>query len=220
MAKQYRQEYLKKLGRDGNIYGGEVLSILLGNAFGGEDMSAVSAELLERFPSVRAIIEADMREIMTVDGVTEQMALYFKTLDRVLKQMKTEKPFIKSTQQCMDLAFERLCGKDNEYLEIYLVNKSGKVVEIKRCTSGSSDEVRIAAAEVLSVIVSSDAYGLYCAHNHVNAAAAPSEDDDKSTTIFLQTCAMCRIVFFDHCIVSSNGERFSYRASGRLDMLK
>lgn len=220
MANGYRQQYLQRLASGERLSERELLNIILSNAYGGKDFSAVTDALLSRFPSVQSIIDADYAEIMSVAGVTETVALYLKTLKRADELINHGKLSIGSTERCFEVAAQRFRGKVNEGVEVYLLNKSGRVTDVKYYTSGRPDKVEITAGELLSAISSSGAYGLYIAHNHVNCAATPSADDDSVTRKLIVACEMCNIIFFDHCIVSSNGDRFSYRQSGRLDMLR
>ena len=220
MANGYRREFLKRLTTGEKPDEHELLNIILSNAYGGKDFSAVTDALLSRFPSVRSVIDADYGEIMSVKGVTDTVAAYLKSLKRVDELMNHGELYIDSTDRCFAVAAERFRGKVNECVELYLLNKSGKVTDIKFYTSGRPDKVEITSGEILSAISTSGAYGMYFAHNHVNCAAAPSADDDVVTRKLIAACNMCNIVFFDHCIVSSNGDKFSYSLSGRMESLR
>ncbi len=219
MAQGYRREYLEKLQSGGELSESELLNIILGNAYGGRDMSAVASALLERFPSVSAVMEAGLDEIMTVEGVPENVALYLKSLDRTRKSFKRADLYLTGTAQFFDVAAERFRGEENENVDLYFVNKSGKVTGIKRYTSVLPDKVEVSAGALLLELSLSGAYGLYVAHNHVNSPARPSQSDNEVTAKLLTACEMCKIIFYDHCIVSSNGERFSYKESGTFDLL-
>ncbi len=220
MASGYRREFLEKLASGEELGERELLNIILSNAYAGKDFSAVTDALLSRFPSVRALIDAGYAELMSVDGVTETVASYLKSLKRADEFMNHGELYIDSIEKCFAVAAERFRGKVNESAEVYLLNKSGKVTRIKYYTSGRPDKVEMTSGEILSAISSSDAYGLYFAHNHLNCAATPSADDDDVTRKLIEACDMCKIVFYDHCIVSSNGDRFSYSKSGRLESLR
>lgn len=219
MADGYRDGYIRALEDTDDLYESEILRITFGNAYGGRENPQLAAALLERFPSVKSIIEADLSEITAVDGVPENFALYLKTLDRIYKQMTRNDLIINSTQDCLKVLSERFRAKDNEYVEIYLVNKNGRVTEVKSYTSHKADRVDVSANSILSVISSSNAYGLYFAHNHVNASVNPSADDDDVTGKIFVACNMCNIKFFDHCIINSRGDTFSYAQSGRLKLI-
>ena len=220
MAQGYRREFLERLELGDELGESELLNIILSNAYGGKDMSAVTAALLERFPGVSAILDASFDEIKTVAGVPDSVAAYLKTLDRVRNLFDSGELYVNSTAQCFDVAAKRFRGEEHENMEIYYVNKSGKVTGIKRYTSGRPDKVEVSAGALLSEIASSGAYGLYLAHNHINTGANPSASDNDVTVKLLSACDMCKIIFYDHCIVSSNGERFSYAESGMLEVLK
>lgn len=220
MAQGYRREYLDRLESGEILSESELLNIILGNAYGGRDMSAVSAALLERFPSVSSVLEAGFAEIMTVGGVSENVAAYLKSLDRARKLFKCNELFIADTAQCFEVAAKRFHGAENENMELYFVNKSGKVTGIRTYTSALPDKVEVSAGALLLEISSSDAYGLYIAHNHINSSANPSKSDNDVTAKLLAACEMCKMNFFDHCIISSNGDRFSYSESGMLELLK
>lgn len=220
MANRYRREFLERLTSGEKLSESELLNIILSNAYGGKDFSAVTDALLSRFPSVRSVIDASYDEIKSVEGVTDAVASYLKSLKRADELIHHGELRIDSTERCFEIAAERFRGKMNECAEVYLLNKSGKVTGIKFYTSGRPDKVEVTSGEILSAISGSGAYGLYFAHNHINCAATPSADDDTVTRKLIAACEMCKIIFFDHCIVSSNGDRFSYMQSGRADSLR
>ena len=210
MAQGYRRQFLERLQSGEKLDESELLNIILSNAYGGRDMSAVAAALLERFPSVCAILKADFTEITAVKGVPDSVAAYLKSLGLTENFCNSDELYIDGTAQCLNVAAERFRGRKDESVEIYFVNKSGKVTDIKSYTSELPDKVEIAAGRLLLDISSSNAYGLYVAHNHLNTTAKPSADDNDVTAKIITACEICKIIFYDHCIVSSNGERFSY----------
>ena len=219
MAQGYRQEYLERLQSGEVLSESELLNIILGNAYGGRDMSAIASALLERFPSVSAILDADYDEIITVEGVPESVAAYLKSIDRARKLFEKDELYIKSTAQCFEVAAKRFRGEKNENMELYFVNRSGKVTAVKSYTSALPDKVEVSSGTLLSGISLSNAYGLYLAHNHINSRANPSKSDNDVTAKLIEACQMCKIIFFDHCIVSSNGDRFSYKESGAFEAI-
>lgn len=220
MVQGYRRQFLERLQSGEKLDESELLNIILSNAYGGRDMSAVAGALLQRFPSITAILKADFAEITAVQGVSENVASYLKSLGLTENFRKNGELYIDGTAQCLSVAAERFRGKKNECVEIYFLNKSGKVIDIKSYTSGLPDKVEVAAGALLLDISSSNAYGLYVVHNHLNSSAKPSRDDNDVTAKIISACEICKIVFYDHCIVSSNGERFSYKESGTLVLLK
>ncbi|MDE6690630.1 MAG: hypothetical protein K2K04_01545 [Clostridia bacterium] len=220
MAQGYRRQFLERLQSGEKLDESEILNIILSNAYGGRDMSAVATALLERFPSITAVIKADYAEIKAVRGVSDSVAAYLKTLGLTENFGKSDELYIDSTAQCFDMAAERFRGKKYESMEIYFLNRSGKVTDIKSYTSELPDKVEVAAGTLFLDISTSNAYALYVAHNHLNSSAKPSKDDNEVTAKIIEACKICKIIFCDHCILSSNGERFSYAESGTIPDLK
>lgn len=218
--KNYRREMIDKLEGEGRIYEEELLNMLLSNAYGGKDFTALSKALLARFPGVRAIIEASFEEIMTVEGVTESIATYFKTLELLQRTEDRREVYIKNTEQAFVLAERRLGGKDSEYAELYFVNARGLVVEVKSFTSHKANRVDVEASKLLATVSVPKSQSLYFVHNHINCHALPSSNDDAATQRIMLACNLNGVKFIDHIIVSAFGDRFSYLQSGRLDEIK
>ncbi len=198
----------------------DVLTLLLGNAYGGRDFSAVAEALLARFPSVSAVFRAGKNELLAVKGVTESVASYLLCVGRLL----TEEPEdvehrIEANGECPEFMKAALGRRNDEFLCFYFVDKSGKVKRTLTFTSGKTEKVDVSAKKIMSVLSADPHYGLYAAHNHVNCSACPSAEDDEMTARLIKACRVCDKVFLDHFIVSSLGECFSYLKSGRLAKL-
>ncbi|MDE7086974.1 MAG: hypothetical protein K2O67_02155 [Clostridia bacterium] len=215
----YRQDFLSKLDGGAPLYDEELLKILLSNAFGGKDMSDTAAKLCSYFPSLGAILRADYDEIAAVDGVSKSVAEYLHTVGRLDALINSRPDKISGDDGFLTLAVQRLKDKDCEAVELYFLNKNGKVLDIKTYTSHRTDTINVSAAELMSAISNSGAHKMYCAHNHVIGSCNPSEADDATTLRLISACKICNVIFGDHCIVNSSGEIYSYRKSGKLDEL-
>ena len=220
MKNSYRSGYLNKLDGGGVLYERDVLNIILSNAYGGRDMSDIADGLLERFPSIGAILSADVAEITAVKGVSERVALYLKTLALIgnynpengITEIRDRGDFLTKAT--------RLFGNcDNEVAKFYLVNARGKVVGYREYTSDSTDSVRIPTDGFLTFITGTKAYGLYCAHNHVDGSDKPSNTDDIITERIAVMCSSCNVVFLDHVIINASNRAYSYALDGKSDKI-
>lgn len=220
MKNSYRSEYLNMLEGGGVLYERDVLSFMLSNAYGGRDMREIADRLLERFPSIGAILHADVAEITAVEGVSERMALYLKTLAMLEKyDLENELKEIKDGDDFISRIPRRFLKSDNERAEFYLVNARGKVIGVKEFTSRRVQSIELRTDEFLAFLTGSKAHALYCVHNHVEGSCLPSAADDKITRKISLLSANCNIKFIDHAIVDCKGNVFSYLKSGRLALL-
>lgn len=221
MKKTYREDYIEKLESGGALYGRDVLSLMLSNAFGGRDMTAEADRLLDCFPSVKAVLRASLAELSAIDGVSPNTARYLfavGAVDRVNK--KPPQTAITGGDDFFALVAAEFCGCDNEYASFYLVNGRGKIVAQKQFTSSRADTVSVPTEEFLRFLTEGKAYGLYCAHNHVAGGCAPSLADDGLTARIARLCGISSVKFFDHAIIDCDGNIFSYARSGRLEKLR
>lgn len=208
------------LDSGGALYWQDVLSIMLSNAFGGKDMSGVARNLFLSFPSLKALLGAEVEEIAAVEGVSERVALYIKALGR-LESYCSARRFenIVNGDDFLDKLGTIFSKCESECAEFFLVNEQGEILDSKRFTSGSADRVELSAEELVAFFTANRAHGLYCAHNHVTNSCSPSLKDDEITLRIVKICSMCSLKFFDHGIVDAKGNTFSYKRSGRLDKL-
>lgn len=214
----YRARLVEGLSGDNRIYESDVLNALLTNAYSGRDMSELTNALLSRFPSVHAIVSADLGELMSVEGMTRTVALYLITVGKLANRTNSELSYIDSASALTDAVGDRLRTYDNEIAELYFVDQSGKVLQQRTYTSDLAYRVSMDLQEVIAGITTERAYGFYVVHNHVYSKAVPSADDDCFTARLLAVSGGA-IKFMDHCIVGTGGSVFSYRESGRMDSL-
>lgn len=218
MAENLKKTYLAKLNNK-NLTECELLEIILLNAFKEQEVKGVAQNLLAYFPNVHAVLSADVEEIKLVDGVSEKVAVYLKTLNLALGYMRGSNLKILSTDDFEKIISKSMTGRESEFIEVYLVQKSGKVKDVAIYTSRRSNRVQVTVAEVLNKISLGGAYGVYVAHNHVNCPPKPSVQDDNFTRKLIEACNLLGVRFYDHCIINSQGEIFSYLKSGRLASL-
>ncbi|MDE7300648.1 MAG: hypothetical protein K2N47_00615 [Clostridia bacterium] len=216
----FRQEFIDKLDSDDRLFECDVLNMLLSNAYGGKDMSTVAKRLLARFPSIRAIAAADYDQLKAVDGVTDGVALYLMSFDKLLSASEPSGGIVKSSDDCIDLVRGHFGDKDSEWAEFIFINRANKVIEVKKYSSSLTDRVNVPLKNIMAMISVSKAYGLYFVHNHVNFPPLPSKTDDISTAKIALACDACGIKFFDHIIFGEENKTYSYKSEGRIEEVK
>lgn len=215
MKQPYRQDLIARL--DGCARENDILNVLLSNAYEGRDMSGIAEELLNRFPSVGAIINASYDELILVKGVSRDIALYLKAVGKAkeIAERKVVK-YIKNRKEFAEAEVKSLSFKDNEYVEIYLVGVRGKVLYNTSKTSGETGMVEFIMSDIVKYLSDYKPYGLYIAHNHVTCSCEPSASDDRTTEKLKEYCDMCGVKLLDHCIVDAHGKTYSYAGDGKL----
>lgn len=218
MHEGHRRRMYEKLKSGDNIFEHELLEILLFNAYPRKNTNPVAHELLNRFPSISAVLSASYEELVAVPGVGEQIALYLMCVGKCIERSNRADCFtvIKNRGDAFGMVGMRLGGKTAEVLEIYLLDKNGKVLRICSYTSGESHKVTVKPEEIIKLISVSRPYGIIAAHNHTNGSARPSPEDDDFTKECQIICSMNNVRFYDHIIYAAPDSVFSYFDSGKL----
>jgi DNA repair protein RadC len=222
MHEGHRQRLLSKLESGDNLYEHEILEILLFNAYPRRDVNPIAHALLQRFAGIKEILTADVAELCTVEGVGENVALYLKCIGKCLDLSGNCDNFgtVKNTEQFKKLISMRFRGKSNEYLELYFLDKGGRVKRICSFTSDDANRVDIPPEDIAKLISVHKPYGIFVAHNHVNCSSEPSYSDDQFTKQVQLICSISNVKLYDHCIYSSDNDIYSYFISDRIDQIK
>lgn len=213
----------EKLKNGDGLYEHELLEILLFNAFQRKNTNPIAHALLDAFGSISGVLNADVEELCAVGGVGESVALYLKCIGECIKTVhgtRTAVASLKSYADFQNFISIRFRGKTSEILELYCLDKSGKVKKISTYTSNEQNKVQVDADRVAKVIIAVKPYALLVAHNHLSGNSAPSDNDDRFTREIQLMCSMNNVQLYDHCIYGSDNNIFSYFSSGKIDVIK
>lgn len=219
----HRKRMNEKLASGGLLLEHERLEMLLFNAYPRINTNPIAHKLLNAFGSMRGVLEADLEELKAIEGVGERVALYLKCVAACVKpaySVDGAEIYLKNYGDFKDFTSRRLRSKTEEVLEIYLLERSGKVKYIFSRSNGNEHGVRVKRDEIPAVVASVKPYGMLIAHNHLNGDSRPSPQDDKFTSEMCVLCTLSGVVLFDHCIYAADNNIFSYFNESKIDELK
>ena len=186
MHEGHRKRMYEKLKNGDSLYEHELLEILLFNAFQRKNTNPIAHALLDAFGSIAGVLNAEVGELCAVEGVGESVALYLKCIGECTKKaVSSEKPgavCLKNYEDFRRFVCARMRGKTAEVLELYCLDKSGKVKKISSFSSNEQSKVQVDADRVAKIISAVKPYGLIIAHNHLSGSSLPSENDDSFRT--------------------------------------
>lgn len=224
MHEGHRKRMYEKLKNGDSLYEHELLEILLFNAFQRKNTNPIAHALLDAFGSIAGVLNAEVDELCAVEGVGESVALYLKCIGECTKKaVSSEKPgavCLKNYEDFRRFVCARMRGKTAEALELYCLDKSGKVKKISSFSSNEQSKVQVDADRVAKIISAVKPYGLIIAHNHLSGSSLPSENDDRFTMEVQLMCSINGVSLYDHCIYASDSNVFSYFSSGKIDAIK
>jgi DNA repair protein radc len=186
----------------------EILELLLGYVIKRSDTKPMAKALLDRFGTLRGVVQARPKEYMDIPGLGKGAAAFFTLLQEFLARY-AESP-VRSRELLCDIqsvaamARERLGGLAHEEMWVAFVNNSNYLVSWEKCSHGGIDFVAIDNRALMERGLELKATGFILVHNHPGGSPAPSRNDRDLTEQLERLSKGFFLRFIDHVIVSSD----------------
>lgn len=186
----------------------ELLTHLLKFAQGVKDRNALATELLDRFGSLKAVLEARPEQLRSVHGIGAKTADYlssFLPMVHVWQRLNMTEPFrIGNSREAEKFCMSLCSGLRNEEFWVICLNSNCKVLGKRRISTGSLSEVSAYPRMVVETALNYNAHSVLLSHNHPGGTCAPSPEDINSTVQLQQLLNGVGILVLDHIIVAND----------------
>jgi DNA repair protein RadC len=182
-------------------------------------MKPCAKALLDRFGSLRAILDAPVSELQQVAGIGEvgpvALRLIRETATLYLQQQAEETTALASPDSLTAFWRSRLGGLRNEVFEVAYLDSAFKLIRngVETLEEGTVDRAAVYPRRVIEAALRRGAAALVCAHNHPNGDVRPSDQDKVLTRALVLAANTVQLKLLDHLIVSA-GAVFSFRKEG------
>ena len=195
----------------------EALELLLTYVIRRQDVKRRAKALLEKFVSLKGILDAEIDDLKQIEGIGESSAVFFKlvkeTTSLYLKQKATEKKQVTCTSELLDFCRTVMGGKkDEEFCVIYL-DVQNQIIEFETVQKGIVNQAVVYPRQVLESALKKKASAIILAHNHPSGHVRPSDADIRLTKTIQETAKVLDILVHDHIIIGEN-RFFSFREEG------
>lgn len=201
----------------------ELVAILIRVGFRGTSAVELGRQLLKRFGSLRAMVEAPVLALLDVKGLKEakasQLMAAVEIARRVTVPTKRGELRFRSTGGACAYLCERLRGLSEEHFRVLYLNRRNALLDDTLIAHGVVDSVRPPLRIIIARALQVNASGLIAAHNHPSGAAEPSESDRLLTKDLIAASRPLGLRLLDHVIVGGDAN-YSFADSGQLDELE
>lgn len=202
-----RQRYIE--GGINGLLEYEVLELLLSYIIPRKDCKKNAKELLEKFGSVRKILDADYDELINSDGLGERSVVFFKFVKDLhilyLKQQLSENGNINGTTDLIKYLRASLAGLKMEVFDIIFLDTQNKFITSERLFEGTIDKSHIYMRDIVARVIKNSAKSVIFCHNHPSGVLTPSRQDINITIKAKEFLKEIDVNLLDHIIVSSEG---------------
>ena len=187
----------------------EIVEMLLYYVFTRHNTNEMAHELLDRFGSIKGLLDATSEELMDVPMIGEKAAMLVQLVSELLRRYYTgidKREHFSSIDKIGRFFAYKFAGIGVESVCALLLDNSLGFIDCKMVYQGSVNSAKFDLDKLYQYAFSKKAANVIVAHNHPRGLTIPSEDDKAITRILAQGFGHLGINLAEHIIVS--GERF------------
>ncbi len=195
----------------------EALELLLTYVIRRQDVKPRAKALLEKFVSIKGILDAEIDDLKQIEGIGDRSAVLFKLVKEMaslyLKQKAKEKKQISCTTELLDFCRTVMGGKKDEEFAVIYLDVQNQIIEFETVQKGVVNQAVVYPRQVLENALKKKASAIILAHNHPSGHVRPSDADIRLTKTIQETAKVLDILVHDHIIIGEN-RFFSFREEG------
>lgn len=206
----HRQRLRKKFLGSGleGFHEYEIIELLLTLGTPRKNCKPAAKELLNKFGSLKAVLEADPESLQTVNGVGQNNIFGLKIAQAVARRYLSDRvmgqDFIQNAESVVEYLIHNLRDKNREiFMAIYL-NGKNRILKIEELFEGTLTTSAVYPREVVKKALAENAAALVFVHNHPSGSLTPSKDDISITNKLKEALGTIDISVHDHIIIAGN----------------
>jgi len=197
----------------------EVLELLLIYAIPRKDTKPAAWELINKFGSLSAVLDAKIEELVTVKGMGRESALYLKIIRGALKRytydIVKKVDVIKSPEDVANYCRASLGANTDEIFEVIYLTIRNTVIGTEVLSVGAIDRASVSPRKIIEGALKAKAVGIVLVHNHPSGDPEASREDIAFTEDVIKAAKVMGILVHDHIIVARGGY-YSLRAKNQI----
>ena len=195
----------------------ELLAIFLRTGVPGKTAVDLARDLLNRCGSLRALLNADIKQFCEGEGLGEakfaQLQATVEMARRHLSETMQRSSALENPQQTRDFLSARLRDYSFEVFSCLYLDNRHRVIQFEELFRGTINGASVHPREVVKKALSHNAAAVIFAHNHPSGVAEPSAADEQITKQLIDALALVDVRVLDHVVVG-DGMSVSFAERG------
>ncbi len=197
----------------------ELIAIFLGTGLPGHNVFEVARSLLERFGSLRAMLDATPGDFDGLRGIgpakTAVLLAVIEMARRALAERAREQPLVDSIAAVHDYVRLSIGTRPYEVFVCLFLDARHRLIDSEETSRGSLTRMAVYPREIVRRALEVNAASLVVAHNHPSGAVKPSASDRQLTRVLRDALALIDVRLVDHLVVGRH-DVFSFASAGWL----
>lgn len=187
----------------------QVVEFFLTYIFPRGDVNPLAHRLLEEYETFAHIVDADVCDLMRIDGINERAAKkihLFGELFYYYTSAKMGRKFmVKNVGEIIDVIEDHLRFRTTENMLLLAISAGNIITHKRRINMHSASTVGIPVLDLTKFMATSKPVSLVVAHCHPYGKSTPSQDDKDGFKIIENLCTTCGVNLVDSYIVGDDG---------------
>ena len=186
----------------------ELLELLLRFAVGETNAAALAQRLLERWPCLASVLEADAQEFSAVEGMTDECAVLLRLVPELQRRYLIARS-APETRLVDSVAFggyslPYFYGAKDEMVYLLSLDATGKPLSCRLIGHGSVNSANVPVRRLVQEALTANATAVVLAHNHPSGIAIPSREDIDLTLRLRDALDVMDILLLDHLVIADD----------------
>jgi DNA repair protein RadC len=186
----------------------QVLELLLFYCIPRKDTNELACNLIKRFGSLSAVLEAPVSELKKVPGMGEAAATFLSLIPAVNRFYLTHHDntpvFMNSVSDYGNYFSQCLQGRRNEMVYMMCLDAKCKLISCREVGEGCTNYASVPIRRIVETALAENAVMVVLAHNHPSGLAIPSDEDIHTTRRLAAALSTVDIVLADHIVVADD----------------
>lgn len=186
----------------------QVLELLLFYCIPRRDTNELAHELLKRFGGFAQVLEARPEDLMRVDGIGANAALFLNLIPAAGRYFDVERvkcgKVLRTTEACGQYLLPFFKGRSQETVFLLCLDAKCKVLSCQQVGEGSVNSAGVPVRRIVEAALAANATTVVLAHNHPSGLALPSHEDVATTQRLAAALDAVEITLADHIVVADD----------------
>ena len=202
----------------------EILELLLTYTIPRRDTNPTAHNLIDCFGSCSNVFDADYNDLIKVEGVGPESALFLNILSSLMEvydksKLEMSTSILDTTAKCVQFFRDFYRVKSTEFMIMVGLSKAKRVVKTFVYKGKDDTEVNFDIRQISNNINSVDIKSVVLYHTHPYGSVEPSVSDLKTTQSIINVCLVNGIDLEDHIILNET-EHYSFKNNKLIDKMK
>lgn len=186
----------------------EMIVLVLGSGLPGHDVFSIAHALLERFGSLRAMLDATYADFDGLRGIgpakKTQLLAIMEMARRSLVHKMRERSLLNSPEAVEDYLRLTIGGRPHEVFVSLFLDARHRLIHCEESARGTLTRMAVYPREIVRRALHLNAASLIVAHNHPSGAVQPSASDCRLTHTLRDALALIDVQLADHLVIGAD----------------